>query len=146
MSFKSKTRQTTFGLLKMRLKKVTAILFLLLYINAAFGTNTNCYCCGGKLVNVKLQVPAKAPCKDTFSQMGRGCSNKETISCKTENHNFQTPTIAPGLSFNEYTGNSAVTIKVDLFSSIVVKQFNDYYLTRTAPPREILSLIHVLRI
>ena len=92
------------------------------------------------LVNVKLQVPAKAPCKDTFSQMGMGCSNKETISCKTENHNFQTPTIAPGLSFNEYTGNSAVTIKVDLFSSIVVKQFNDYYLTRTAPPREILSL------
>ena len=146
MSFRSKTRQTTFGLLIMRLKKVTAILFLLLYINAAFGANTNCYCCGGMLVNVKLQVPTKAPCKDTFSQMGMGCSHKETISCKTENYNFQTPTIALGLSFNEYTGNSAFTIKVDLFSSIVVKQFNDYYLTRTASPREILSLIHVLRI
>jgi len=145
MSFRSKTRQTTFGLLIMRLKKVSAILFLLLSINAVLGASTNCYCCGGKLVNVKLQVPAKAPCMDTFSQVSMGCSNKETIACKT-NHNFQTPTIAPGLSFNEYTGNSAVTIKVDLFSSIAVRQFNDHYLTRTAPPREILSLIHVLRI
>ena len=125
----------------MHLKKVTAILFLLLYICAAFATNTDCYCCGGRLVNVKLQVPAKAECKD-----GMRCSNKETISCKTDNHNFQVLTTAPGLSLNEYTSNNAVTIKVDLFSSIVIKPFNGYYLTRTAPPREILSLIRVLRI
>src|SRR6476469_8877788 len=114
----------------MHLKKVTATLFLLLYIKAAFA-NTDCYCCGGMLVNVKLQVPAKAECKG-----GIGCSNKETISCKTDNHNFQVLTIATGLSLNEYTSNNAVTIRVDLFSSIVIKQLNDYYLTRTAPPRE----------
>ena len=124
----------------MHLKKVTSILFLLLYINAAFA-NTDCYCCRGMLVNVKLQVPAKAECKD-----GMGCSNKETISCKTDNHNSKVLTTAQGLSLNEYTSNNAVTMRVDLFSSIVVKQFNGYYLTRTAPPREILSLIHVLRI
>jgi hypothetical protein len=127
------------------LKKINAILFLLLYINAAFGTNTDCYGCWGKLVNVKLQVPAKPGCKDSFSQKGMGCCDKEAISCNTNNPNFQIQTIAAGLSFNEYTGNNAVAVKVDLFS-IGVKQFHDHYLTRTAPPRDILSFIHVLRI
>lgn len=108
--------------------------------------NTDCYCCRGKLVNVKVQVPATAKCKDSCSQMGISPCDKETISCKTDHHKFQIQTIAPGLSFNEYTGNNPATVKVDLFHSMVVKQFNDYYLTRTAPPREILSFIHVLRI
>jgi len=123
------------------LKNLSAILFLILYINTALGT-----CCGEWFVNVKLQVSAKAMCKYIASDPAMDCCKKEPVSCKKNGHNLQSPATTPGLSLTEYTLNVPATIKADLVSSVVVKQLNDYYLTRTAPPREILSLIHVLRI
>ena len=126
------------------MKKVISILFLLLYMNAAFGTSVDCFYCGESLVKVKLHAFDKAERK--FASIETGCCKKETITCSTDQPILQSPTTLPVLSSQEYTSDHAVSITLAFLNSLVVKHINEYSFKRNAPPREILSLIQVLRI
>ena len=126
------------------LEKIVSILFFLLYINAVFGTSIDCFYCGKSLVKVKLHAFDNADCKSPFAQMG--CCKIETIACSTDQPMLQAPTTLPVSSFKEYTSNYPAITKVDLFKPILVKRINNYSFIRNALPREILSLIQVLRI
>jgi hypothetical protein len=113
-------------------------------MNAVFGTSIDCFYCGKNLVKVKLHAFDKAACKYPIGQMG--CCKKETIACSTDYPILQAPTTLSASSFKAYTSNYPVITKVDLFKPIFVKEINDHSFIRNAPPREILSLIQVLRI
>lgn len=126
------------------LKKVISILFILLYMNAAFGTSIDCFYCGKSLVKVKLHAFDKGGCKYPPSHMG--CCKEETIACNTDQPILQAPTTLPISPLKEYTSSYPVSLKVDLFKPVLYKKINDYSFVRNAPPREILSLIQVLRI
>jgi hypothetical protein len=113
-------------------------------MNAAFGTSIDCFYCGKSLVKVKLHAFDKAEPKYHSSQMG--CCKKETIACSTDQAILQAPTTLPVLSFKEYINGQPVSPALNFFNSPLVKHINEYSFKRNAPPRDILSLIHVLRI
>jgi hypothetical protein len=127
------------------LKKILSIFLLLLYVNAAFGIGLACHYCGERLVKVKLLGLHHETCKCTTGQM-RGCCQDKTFFCKTDQHKIQA--ITPVLPFllTGCTVPCPALSRMELSYAVFVQTFKYYYFKWGISSREILALIHTLRI
>src|SRR4030095_5310469 len=72
-------------------KQLISILFLLIYVNVAFGISVDCHYCGGKLANLKIcGVSVKESCP--MKSMPLDCCKEKSHYCKTDSH--KTPAVA----------------------------------------------------
>jgi hypothetical protein len=128
------------------LKKIVSIFLLLLYVNAAFGIGLACHYCGERLVNVKLLGLGHEACKCTTGQMNRGCCQDKTFFCKTDQHKIQaaTPTL-PSLPTGCIVPTPAMRM-MEQSDAVFVPSFKYYYFKWGLSSRQILALIHTLRI
>jgi hypothetical protein len=128
------------------LKKILSIFLLLLYVNAAFGIGLDCHYCGEKLVKVKLHGFGHEACKCTTGQMSQGCCHDKTIACKTDQHKLLAPATTAPFLLTEYNAFFPLSVPIEVWNLTVVPPFSYYYFKRNITSREILSLIHILRI
>jgi hypothetical protein len=68
------------------LKKIISVLFLLTYLNVAFGSSIDCHYCCGKLVNIKIYGVSLAKHNCSHSSMSSDCCKDKIHYCKTDNH------------------------------------------------------------
>jgi hypothetical protein len=69
-------------------KKIGAILLLLIYTSTALGATINFHFCNGHLSHVSvLNVGGKSGCGCNPDAMPKGCCEDKLISSKTDNHN-----------------------------------------------------------
>ena len=98
-----------------QVKRLTAILFLLIYATTAFGITIDFHYCQGKMVKSSLLNISEKPgccCKDEGSRsMPEDCCNDDVKVCKTDNHK---------------TAQSFVSL--DLIEHTIVTHFLDYLL------------------
>ena len=124
-----------------------SIFFLLLYLNvvASFGIE---FCnCGGKVLNAQLAVSKKETHKCCPANTTKGCCGNETVTCKPDNHTSQylSYNLSLTLSDSLYHRPDHSTVFFESNPAIVV-QSNYHYLIKEISSRQILSLIHTLRI
>ena len=75
------------------MKKILSIVFLLVYINTAFGVGIDFHFCGGQIVDAKLAGFDKAHCSCPNGSMPKDCCKNELHFCQTDNHKTQADTI-----------------------------------------------------
>ena len=87
------------------MKRLTAILFLLIYATAAFGITIDFHYCQGKMVKSSLLNISEKPgccCKqDVSGSMAKDCCNDEIKVSKTDSHKTAQSTKAPDLPEHE---------------------------------------------
>lgn len=121
------------------MKKIIAILFLLLYFNIAFPISFDCEYCCGKLVSVKFHGSGN------HHSPGKNCCETNTVYCKVEDQK----NIVTGISSSSVSDcikekpahEAAATINFSAY-----KDFNYYACNSCKSSREILSFIQSLRI
>lgn len=87
------------------MKRLIAILFLLIYANTAFGITIDFHYCQGKMVKFALlNVSAKPDCcckKDASSSMSKGCCNDDIKVSQSDSHKTAQSTTVPDLLEHE---------------------------------------------
>ena len=87
------------------MKRLTAILFLLIYATTAFGITIDFHYCQGRMVKSALLNISEKPgccCKQDFSgSMAKDCCNDEIKVSKTDSHKTAQSTTAPDLPEHE---------------------------------------------
>lgn len=71
------------------MKKILSILFLLVYINTAFGVGIDLHFCGGQMVDFKLAGFGQAHCSCPKGSMPTDCCKNELHFSQTDNHKVQ---------------------------------------------------------
>ena len=87
------------------MKRLTAILFFLIYATTAFGITIDFHYCQGKMVKSSLLNISEKPgccCKqDVSSSMAKDCCNDEITVAKADNHKTAQSTTVPDLPEHE---------------------------------------------
>jgi len=128
------------------LKRFVTILFLLLYINIAFGVGIDCHFCNGELVSTTLYGFGEDSCKCTCGEMSLNCCKTVTAFYKTDSHQSESITLPINPSFYEYNIIYTPVLKLQQPTAVFIKQIEYYNFIRTSSSRDILTFIHILRI
>jgi len=128
------------------LKKITGILLLLIYTTTAFGLGVDRHFCGGKLVSAKIEGFGTQGGDCTSKGKCSGCCKDESIVSKTDEHQIQGASISLSKAFNDLYESDLPFISFNLIHGNSIQQFDDYEYIPITSSRELLSLIHVLRI
>lgn len=129
------------------MRKFASIFLLLLYLNVVASSNIEFCNCEGKVLNAQLAVSKKGTHKCCPVNTNKGCCGNETITCKSDNHTSQYLSYNLSLtlseSLNHRPDHSTIFFESD---PAIVAQSNYHYLIKEISSRQILSLIHTLRI
>lgn len=131
------------------MKKILSILLLLFYANVVFGTHISCQYCEEKLVNAALKVGWETnDCQCLPDHQEMGCCKTEITSCKSDIHNVQNTSYNLPVLFADNTAPHFIQSAIWLGTPNTTSdgQLNYHYLIKGESSRQILSLIHTLRI
>lgn len=128
------------------MKKVTAILLLLLYATASLGVPVNAHYCEGQLISTQLAVFSEIKCSHTTGpNCAMNCS-EQALFCPTVVHSFQSdPPTGPAFPFVQ-PAKLVHYFQVALFAPPTGQRLAPYHIPDSFSTHDILSLTRTLRI